>query len=103
MGMRKRVEPGSLARNLIFGALMSAGLASVSAGVQAQTATISGVLGSFDVVNMSGQPAHGFEIQMEGATANDLYYTASADGTAPARSCPMRPVSTFAGPATTVP
>ena len=75
MRSHKRVEAGSWTRNLMFGALMSAGLVSVSAGVQAQNANISGVLGSFDVVNMSGQPAHGFEIQMEGATANDLYYT----------------------------
>jgi Divergent InlB B-repeat domain len=43
--------------------------------VQAQTATISGVLGSFDIVNETGQDAHGFEIQIEGALPNDLYYT----------------------------
>lgn len=42
---------------------------------QAQTATITGNLFSFDVVNETGQVAHGFEIQLEGATANDLYYT----------------------------
>lgn len=41
----------------------------------AQTASISGVLGSFDIVNSSGQDAHGFEIQIEGALPNDLYYT----------------------------
>ncbi|MBI1762554.1 MAG: hypothetical protein HYR56_14065 [Acidobacteria bacterium] len=43
--------------------------------VQAQTATISGNLFSFDVVNETGQVAHGFEIQLEGAAQNDLYYT----------------------------
>ena len=41
----------------------------------AQTASISGILGSFDVVNSTGQDAHGFEIQIEGALPNDLYYT----------------------------
>jgi hypothetical protein len=43
---------------------------------QAQTATISGFLSNFDVVNETGQDAHGFEIQLEGAAQNDLYYTA---------------------------
>src|SRR5437868_3889567 len=43
---------------------------------QAQTATISGYLSNFDVVNETGQDAHGFEIQLEGAAQNDLYYTA---------------------------
>src|SRR4051812_26739091 len=43
---------------------------------RAQTATISGTLASFDVVNASGQDAHGFEIQLEGAFVGDLYYTA---------------------------
>lgn len=42
---------------------------------QAQTATIKGNLFSFDVVNETGQVAHGFEIQLEGAAQNDLYYT----------------------------
>jgi List-Bact-rpt repeat protein len=42
---------------------------------QAQTASISGILGSFDVVNQTGQNAHGFEIQLEGAQPSDLYYT----------------------------
>ena len=47
----------------------------VPMAAHAQTATISGVLGSFDVVNETGQDAHGFEIQIEGALPNDLYYT----------------------------
>ena len=42
---------------------------------QAQTATLSGSLSAFDVVNETGQDAHGFEIQLEGATQGDLYYT----------------------------
>jgi hypothetical protein len=41
----------------------------------AQTATISGSLSAFDVVNDTGQPVHGFEIQLEGAQPGDLYYT----------------------------
>jgi hypothetical protein len=31
--------------------------------VHAQTASVSGILGSFDVVNQTGIDAHGFEIQ----------------------------------------
>ena len=40
----------------------------------AQTGSISGTLGGFDVVNDTGQPAHGFEIQLEGLQINELYY-----------------------------
>ena len=43
--------------------------------MQAQTAVVSGTLTGFDVVNDTGQPAHGFEIQLEGALPSDLYYT----------------------------
>ena len=41
----------------------------------AQTAAISGNLSAFDVVNDTGQDVHGFEIQIEGVSQNDLYYT----------------------------
>lgn len=44
----------------------------------AQTAAVSGNLYAFDVLNNSGQPAHGFEIQLEGAVVTDLYYTFTA-------------------------
>ena len=46
-----------------------------SAGLWAQTAVFSGSLSAFDVVNRTGQQAHGFEIQLEGAAPADLYYT----------------------------
>jgi hypothetical protein len=41
----------------------------------AQTGTVSGTLAGFDVVNNSGQEAHGFEVQFEGLQANQLYYS----------------------------
>ncbi|MFN7931301.1 MAG: hypothetical protein U0Y68_25895 [Blastocatellia bacterium] len=55
--------------------LLIVGLLFLIAVAAAQTATISGTLSGFDVNNLTGQVAHGFEIQIEGATANDLYYT----------------------------
>lgn len=61
-------------KNLLRAA-MSLMLLALPLAAQAQTATVSGVLGSFDVVNQTGQDAHGFEIQLEGALPNDLYYT----------------------------
>ena len=51
------------------------GLMSIPLAGFAATATISGTLSSFDVVNETGQNAHGFELQIEGVTQNDLYYT----------------------------
>lgn len=43
--------------------------------VDAQTATVQGNLGNFDVINQTGQDTHGFEIEIEGVAENDLYYT----------------------------
>ncbi|MFN7921830.1 MAG: hypothetical protein U0Q16_17145 [Bryobacteraceae bacterium] len=50
------------------------GAASASYG---QTATLAGVLNYFEIINNSGSPAHGFEIQLEGATTAVLYYATS--------------------------
>jgi hypothetical protein len=41
----------------------------------AQTATVQGNLSNMDVINQTGQDTHGFEIEIEGAIQNDLYYT----------------------------
>src|SRR6266852_4322097 len=62
--------------NRIFpaGAILAACMA-LPAASWAQTATISGTLSAFDVVNDTGQPVHGFEMQLEGAQPGDLYYT----------------------------
>jgi len=60
-------------RILSAGAILAASM--VVPHASAQTATISGNLSAFDVVNDTGQPVHGFEIQLEGAQPGDLYYT----------------------------
>ncbi|MEP6900403.1 MAG: hypothetical protein ABJA66_01560 [Actinomycetota bacterium] len=44
----------------------------------AQTATVYGQLGNFDVINHTGQDGHGFEIELEGVQPNDVPYTFSA-------------------------
>ena len=44
---------------------------------RAQTATIYGSLGNFDVVNNAGQDAHGFEIELDGLQPADVIYTFS--------------------------
>lgn len=55
---------------------ISLALALVAAPISswAQTAIISGTLSAFDVLNDTGKPAHGFEIQIDGALPSDLYY-----------------------------
>jgi hypothetical protein len=55
--------------------LVSLALLAVPFVCVGQTAVVSGNLFGFDVLNDTGQPAHGFEIQMEGALPTDLYYT----------------------------
>lgn len=73
MGVRNK-HTRHLNTALNFGLVLLT-LFSVFVTAQAQTAAISGTLSGFDVNNLTGQVAHGFEIQIEGATANDLYYT----------------------------
>src|SRR5437868_5724127 len=41
----------------------------------AQSATVSGSLSNFDVINNTGHDAHGFEIELEGLQPADVYYT----------------------------
>lgn len=50
-------------------------LALLSSAAQAQTVTISGDLFNFQAVNNTGAPVHGFELQIEGALAGDIYYS----------------------------
>jgi hypothetical protein len=45
---------------------------------RAQSATVSGSLSNFDVINHTGNDAHGFEIELEGLQPQDVYYTFSA-------------------------
>jgi len=63
-------------RPSLLTAALSIGLLAAPIAARAQTATLTGFLSNFDVVNEIGQDAHGFEIRLEGATVNDLYYTA---------------------------
>lgn len=65
---------GSL-RQVGLSAALAVDVLALSSMAWAQTATIQGVISSFDVVNNTGQEAHGFEVQIEGGQQNDLYYT----------------------------
>lgn len=50
----------------------------LAASAQSQPATVYGSLGNFDIVNNSGQQAHGFEIDIDGLQVSDVYYHFSA-------------------------
>ena len=52
------------------GVALAGALAPLTA--QAQAVVMAGSLGNFDVLNNTGEPAHGFEIQMDGIQAADL-------------------------------
>ena len=58
-------------------ALLGGGLIAAPVIATAQTATIYGSLGNFDVVNNTNQDAHGFEIQIEGITPDAQPYSFS--------------------------
>src|ERR1700730_732403 len=55
--------------NAVILALLAAPLAS-----QAQTVTLFGALTNFDVLNDTGQDAHGFEIELDGITPAQAPY-----------------------------
>src|SRR5204863_513042 len=79
----RSLEIISSCRKSVFGSALSLAfvmlaLFAATADAQAQTATIFGALSNFDVVNDTGHDAHGFEIQLEGLQAADIYYTFSA-------------------------
>ena len=66
-------------RNSWFGTAAVLAMLAAPIGARAQLATIYGSLGNFDVVNDTGHDAHGFEIQLEGLTGADVYYSFSAE------------------------
>src|SRR5690242_3296967 len=61
-------------RRIRLSTLAAVALTAASAAY-AQTATISGVINNFEIINTTGSRAHGFEIQLDGAVPADLYYT----------------------------
>ncbi len=63
-------------------ALLLAMLAAAPIASQAQTITLFGALSNFDVLNDTGQDAHGFEIEIDGITSAQApyYFTATRYG-----------------------
>ena len=53
-------------------------LTAASAALHAQTVTLFGTLSNFDVLNDTGQDAHGFEIEMQGVPSNSTPYAFNA-------------------------
>lgn len=73
MQMQKRVEPRSMVRSLIIGALMSVlGIMSVPTDVRAQAVVMAGSYQNFDVLNNTGAPTYGFEMEVWGVSASQL-------------------------------
>jgi Divergent InlB B-repeat domain len=69
------ISLNSLRGSILAAALSVAFVALAATAARAQTATVSGSLSNFDVINDTGRDAHGFEIQFEGLQPNDVYYT----------------------------
>jgi uncharacterized repeat protein (TIGR02543 family) len=80
--MNSQNSPERFGRKTALGTLFSLVMLALAlfiapVATQAQTATIFGALSNFDVVNNTEHEAHGFEIQLEGLQAGDIYYTFS--------------------------
>jgi hypothetical protein len=63
----------------IWGALLALIIFIAPLGLRAQTATVYGQLGNFDVINHTGHDGHGFEIELEGIHPEDVYYSFSVE------------------------
>jgi hypothetical protein len=74
--MDDRCEEQAMRKHLGFFVLMAATVAAPRLA-SAQSAVIYGGLGNFDIMNNTGQDAHGFEIQLEGLGVNDVPYSFS--------------------------
>src|SRR5260370_4398236 len=67
--LMKRIRPVSFLRLLVVS------LALLTAGRPASGQTLSGTLSNFDVFNQTGQESHGFEIELDGITSQDIAST----------------------------
>ena len=64
-------------KNIVRSLLALAAVVAAPLTAGAQTATIYGSLGNFDIMNNAGQDAHGFEIELEGLQISDVPYSFS--------------------------
>jgi hypothetical protein len=60
-------------RTVIASSIIAMGICAIPSLVHAQTATIYGSAGNFDVVNNTGEDACGFEMDLEGVSSNSFY------------------------------
>ena len=88
--MMKQESPGfrSGLGKSIRGSLGLMALLSVSFVMSAQTVTLFGALSNFDVLNDTGQDAHGFEIEMQGVPSTSVPYTFNATRYGPSKTSP---------------
>ena len=71
-----------IGRHPLAAAVLGSLALAASAVSQAQTATIYGSLGNFDVVNNTGQDACGFEVELEGVAPTAIPSTFWCSATA---------------------
>jgi hypothetical protein len=74
-----KISTRRMRRPLAAAIALSTAVVVFAPATQAQTATISGSLGNFDVVNNTGQDTCGFEVELEGIPVDTLLYTFSAN------------------------
>lgn len=62
-------------KTLAFFCMGASLVAIVASGAPAPAGVMFGTLSNFDAINDTGQVCHGFEIELEGITSADIYYT----------------------------
>jgi uncharacterized repeat protein (TIGR02543 family) len=77
IGTTVLMSANKLSRAAMTIALLALVIIFATVASSAQTATVYGQLGNFDVINHTGHDGHGFEIELEGIQPNDVYYSFS--------------------------
>src|SRR3954466_3966460 len=80
--MTKQLSRGltMIAGKAILSSAALLALLTAPAAIQAQTVTMYGALSNFDVINDTGEPAYGFEIEIHGPTSIGGTFTANRYG-----------------------
>lgn len=65
-------------RGKALGLLLSAAMSALSMATPSIASPIYGELSNFDIINDTGQTAHGFEIELDGCDSSQVYYTFGA-------------------------
>src|SRR5690348_13147188 len=76
--MKRMIDTITATGKALGGSALLLALLAAPIATHAQTVTLFGALSNFDVLNDTGQDAHGFEIELDGITPAQAFYLFNA-------------------------